>query len=181
MLTCTIRRSGIRGLDLFLTNSPSFGLLWLEGWQVGQRRVCLSGWPLGRGLLLGCWLGGLSYGGRFRFVLHGAYRPNEAESVIPLQVEKSRMFIMQQDANLQRRLLHDSPFHPHSLSHFGRDTHCWWRGYTSWWRGAHHANGYRSCRRSRMELIPPLRARTREEKQKDCKRILSAGNNTDIW
>jgi hypothetical protein len=32
-----------------------------------------------------------------------------------------------------------------------------------------------------MELIPPLRARTREEKQKDCKRILSAGNNTDIW
>jgi hypothetical protein len=40
----------------------------------------------------------------------------EAESVIPLQVEKSRMFIMQQDANLQRRLLHDSLLHPHSPS-----------------------------------------------------------------
>jgi hypothetical protein len=31
------------------------------------------------------------------------------------------------------------------------------------------------------ELIPPLRARTREEKRKDCKRILSVGNNTVIW
>jgi hypothetical protein len=50
-LTCAIRRSGVRGPDLFLTISPGFGLLWLGGWQVGQCRVCLGGWLLGRGLL----------------------------------------------------------------------------------------------------------------------------------
>jgi hypothetical protein len=47
-LTCAICRSGIRGLDLFLTTSSDFGLLGLGGWQVGQRRVCLGGWLLGR-------------------------------------------------------------------------------------------------------------------------------------
>jgi hypothetical protein len=32
-----------------------------------------------------------------------------------------------------------------------------------------------------MDLFPPLHARTREEKQEDCKWILSVCNNTDIW
>jgi hypothetical protein len=48
-LTCAICRSSIRSLDLSLTTSSGFGLLGLGGWQVGQCRVCLGGWLLGRG------------------------------------------------------------------------------------------------------------------------------------
>jgi hypothetical protein len=57
MLTCAIRRSGVRGLDLFLTTGPHFGLLWLGGgksgsvasslgagsWGVGSSRAAGSG------------------------------------------------------------------------------------------------------------------------------------------
>jgi hypothetical protein len=48
-LTCAIRRSGIRGLDLFLTTSSGFSLLGLGGWQVGQHRVCLGPGSVGMG------------------------------------------------------------------------------------------------------------------------------------
>jgi hypothetical protein len=43
MLTCTIRRSGARGLDLLLATGPDLDLLELGRWQVGQRRVCPRG------------------------------------------------------------------------------------------------------------------------------------------
>jgi hypothetical protein len=52
--------------------------------------------------------------------------------------EKSRMFIMQPDANLQCRLLFDSLFHPQGLSRCFR---CWRRGLTSRWRGPSHGDG----------------------------------------
>jgi hypothetical protein len=35
MLTCTIRRSSIRGLDVLLATSFGFDLLELRRWQVG--------------------------------------------------------------------------------------------------------------------------------------------------
>jgi hypothetical protein len=35
-LTCAIRRSGVRGLDLFLTTSFGFGLLGLGGGRSGS-------------------------------------------------------------------------------------------------------------------------------------------------
>jgi hypothetical protein len=47
MLTCAIRRSGIRGLDLFLVTSSGFALLELERRQVGQRHVCLGAGSVG--------------------------------------------------------------------------------------------------------------------------------------
>jgi hypothetical protein len=48
MLTYAIRRSGIRGLDLFLAIGSGFALLELGRRQVGQRRVRLGGWLRGR-------------------------------------------------------------------------------------------------------------------------------------
>jgi hypothetical protein len=40
MLTCAIRRSGARGLDLFLATGPDHDLSGPGRRQVGQRRVC---------------------------------------------------------------------------------------------------------------------------------------------
>jgi hypothetical protein len=81
-LTCAICGSGIRGLNLFHTASPGFGLLWLGGWrQVGQRRVYPGGWFSRRGLFQGRRLGGWGSCHRLRPVLHGARRPKEAKSV----------------------------------------------------------------------------------------------------
>jgi hypothetical protein len=65
-LTCAIRRSGIRGLDLFLATSSSFALLELGRRQVGQRRVCLGRWFCGRRLSWGQRVGGLSSRGWLR-------------------------------------------------------------------------------------------------------------------
>jgi hypothetical protein len=68
------------------------------------------------------------------------------------------MFIMQQDVHLQRRPLHDSLLYPHGLWCPSHGTCCQLRGDTSWWRGARHGNGNRSCRRScwiRSHLLVP--------------------------
>jgi hypothetical protein len=48
MLTCAIRRSGARGLDLFLATGPDLDLSELGGRQVGQRRVRPGDWLRGR-------------------------------------------------------------------------------------------------------------------------------------
>jgi hypothetical protein len=48
MLTCAIRRSDARGLDLFLATGPDLNLSELGRRQVGQRRVCPGGWLRGR-------------------------------------------------------------------------------------------------------------------------------------
>jgi hypothetical protein len=49
-LNCAIRRSGIGGLDLFITTSTSFELLGLGWWWVGQRRILLGGGGSGAGV-----------------------------------------------------------------------------------------------------------------------------------
>jgi hypothetical protein len=48
MPTCAIRRSGARGLDLFLATGPDLDLSELRRRQVGQRRVRPGGWFRGR-------------------------------------------------------------------------------------------------------------------------------------
>jgi hypothetical protein len=58
MLTCAIRWSGTRGLDLFLATSPGLDLLKLGRRQVGQRGVSPGGWLRGRRPFRGRWLGG---------------------------------------------------------------------------------------------------------------------------
>jgi hypothetical protein len=47
MLTCAIRWSGARGLDLFLANGPGLDLLELGRRQVRQRGVGPGGWLRG--------------------------------------------------------------------------------------------------------------------------------------
>jgi hypothetical protein len=49
MLTCAIRRSGARGLDLFLTTGPDLDLSELGRRQVGQCRVHLGAGSAGAG------------------------------------------------------------------------------------------------------------------------------------
>jgi hypothetical protein len=72
-LTCAIRRSGIGGLDLFITTSAGFDLLELERWWVEQHHVLLGGW----------WLGGWSSRDRLWLVQPQCRRsPNKAELVI---------------------------------------------------------------------------------------------------
>jgi hypothetical protein len=44
MLTCAIRWSGARGLDLLLATGHGLDLLELGRRQVGQRCVCLRDW-----------------------------------------------------------------------------------------------------------------------------------------
>jgi hypothetical protein len=83
-LTCAICKSGIRGLDLFLTTSPGFSSLGLGGWQVVQCCVCLGGWFLGHRPLWGWWLGGWGSCSQLRLVPQAACRPDKAESVILL-------------------------------------------------------------------------------------------------
>jgi hypothetical protein len=48
MLTCAIRGSGARGLDLFLATGPDLNFSELRRRQVGQRCVCPRGWLRGR-------------------------------------------------------------------------------------------------------------------------------------
>jgi hypothetical protein len=67
-LTCAICRSGIGGLDLFITTGAGFGLLGLGRWWVGQRRILLGGWSSRDRL----WL----------IQPQSRCGPNEAESVI---------------------------------------------------------------------------------------------------
>jgi hypothetical protein len=78
MLTCAIRRSGISGLDLFITTGAGFGLLGLRRWWVGQCRVLLGGWRLG----------GWCSRDRLWLKPQGRHSHNEAESVISLNKSK---------------------------------------------------------------------------------------------
>jgi hypothetical protein len=68
------------------------------------------------------------------------------------QLHKSRrtgcLLCKKKDIYLQRRLLHDSFLHSQSQWRLNHGTGCWRRSHTSWWCGARHGNGNRSCRRS---------------------------------
>jgi hypothetical protein len=59
-------------------------------------------------------------------------------SLLSYKSKKGSMFIMQPDANSQRRLLFDGPFHPYGPS---RCLRCWWRGFTILWRSPRHGDG----------------------------------------
>jgi hypothetical protein len=58
MLTCAIRKSGARGLDLFLATGSDLDLSELGRWQVGHRRIYHGGWLRGCLPFWGRWLGG---------------------------------------------------------------------------------------------------------------------------
>jgi hypothetical protein len=97
------------------------------------------------------------------------------------------MIIMQQDVNLQRRLLHDSFLHPHNpwrLNHgtllaAGSHQLVAWCPPRRWLPLLSQKQMDPLLSQKLMDPFPPLRARARE-KQVDCKWTLLECNNADI-
>jgi hypothetical protein len=69
--------------------------------------------------------------------VRGACSSNKVE-VSQHTSRKIKIFVVRPEADLQYRFLLDGPLHPHGLT---RRPRCWWRGFTSLWRGPRHGDG----------------------------------------